>query len=239
MTGLCLPFASLLGSPTAFLSSLSGSSFFVSGSCFLMLEKGVLKWCRATELNEVAWPLQCAWWRKSLRGAERKRKPAAFAIAFMPLRGVERVKKSYSGPSPLLPVLALFSPCLLGPRSGVARPHCVHRTGGTTKSTLRSWRQRLRPSASFHTLLHKIIELGRLDHPLHALARLIGAARNLGKSLVEGKVVADAVLPATRIESVKGIVGHDPLIDVIQCHLLFLRAEDRHADQLSIRMRRL
>ena len=90
--------------------------------------------------------------------------------------------------------------------------------------------------ATLHALLNKGIEFGRLDHPLHALSRLICATRNLGEGLVETQIVANAVLPSAGVEAVEGIICHDPFVNVVERHLLFVGGENSHANKLGVRM---
>ena len=57
--------------------------------------------------------------------------------------------------------------------------------------------------------------------PEAALAGLVGPPRDLDEAVVEGEVVAQAVLPALRVLAVVGEAFHDELIDVAQRQHLF------------------
>lgn len=56
-------------------------------------------------------------------------------------------------------------------------------------------------------------------------------SRNFEKTLVQGEVVSNRVLPSLFVFSVVWKVLHDELVDAIQCEPLVLRRLDGHHDK--------
>ena len=67
-----------------------------------------------------------------------------------------------------------------------------------------------------------------VQRPEAALARLVWPPRDLNEAVVEGKVVAQAVLPALRVLPIVGEAVHDELVDFAQRQHLLWRALDGH-----------
>jgi hypothetical protein len=49
--------------------------------------------------------------------------------------------------------------------------------------------------------------------------------------------VTNAILPSASVETVEGVIRHDPLVDVAKRHLPLMRGHNSHADEPSIRVR--
>ena len=74
----------------------------------------------------------------------------------------------------------------------------------------------------------------RVQGPIAALSGFLIVAGHLDKTLVEGQIVPDAVLPALLVVSVKGKPLHDKLVNPIQGHLLVRRVLDSHGDERDV-----
>ena len=79
----------------------------------------------------------------------------------------------------------------------------------------------------------------RVERPEGALARAVGAARDLDEAVVEAEVVAQRVLPALRVLAVVGEVVHDELVDVGEGQHPLGRVPQRHRRQRDVRVGRL
>lgn len=64
-------------------------------------------------------------------------------------------------------------------------------------------------------MLEHVMAVG-VQGPVAALAWLAVVARYLDEALIEGQVVADAVLPARPVVPVKGEAAHDVAIDATE-----------------------
>ena len=78
-----------------------------------------------------------------------------------------------------------------------------------------------------------------VERPEGALARAVGAARDLDEAVVEAEVVAEGVLPALRVLLVVGEVLHDEVVDVGEGQHALGRVPQRHGRQRDVRVRRL
>lgn len=88
------------------------------------------------------------------------------------------------------------------------------------------------------TVLEHVTAL-RVQRPVATLARPVGPSGQLDEAVVEGKIVAEGVLPALRVLAVVGKAVHDKLIDLAQCHDLVWRTLNSHGRQSDVRIRRL
>ena len=75
--------------------------------------------------------------------------------------------------------------------------------------------------------------------PVGALARPVGPARDLDKTVVEGQIVTQRVLPTLRVLPVVGEAVHDELVDLAERQHLLGRALNRHSREGYVRIGRL
>jgi len=83
------------------------------------------------------------------------------------------------------------------------------------------------------------VQSGRVEGPVGALAGPVRPPGDLDEAVVEGKVVAQRVLPALRVLAVVRKALHDEAVDVGQRQHLLRRAPDGHRRQRDVRVGRL
>lgn len=70
-----------------------------------------------------------------------------------------------------------------------------------------------------------------VQHPVVALAGVVVVARHFHKALVQTEVMADRVLPSLAVLPVVREVGHDVLVDAVECEPLLGAVADGHHDE--------
>jgi hypothetical protein len=102
------------------------------------------------------------------------------------------------------------------------------------------WRQRLPLEALAAPQETAVVEhVGRLrvERPVVALARVARLAGDLNEAVVEGEVVADAILPGRELLPVVGEAAADELADLAQRQALLGALQDGHGDEGDVRIR--
>ena len=85
------------------------------------------------------------------------------------------------------------------------------------------------------SILKHIIELG-IQCPKVSFSGFAFFSVHFEKTIVEGQIMADTVLPALFIVVIIGKLVHDELVDTVQGYLLVRHRPNCHCDQCYIRV---
>lgn len=84
-------------------------------------------------------------------------------------------------------------------------------------------------------LVQGILVIG-VQSPIGAFARLAWWSGHAHKSLVQGQIVANRVLPAIDGSSIPRVALHDPFVNLIKSHLLLRIFQDGGGDEERVRV---